>query len=99
MNIPLAKDNATVGKRCAFHPITVVDDVYSNFYGFLNIFFGGNGTLYTTEESFNAGMWYELPTGKTTTKDEIEELNQFMKVKKSIFEMCFYEDENHIFII
>ena len=98
-NIPLAKDNGKVGKRCASHPYDDVDECYANLYGFLNVWFGGQGSMYTTEETFNAGHWYELPVGKTTTESEVKKLKEFVTSDRtSIFRNVYFEDETHIFI-
>ena len=96
-NIPLAKDHGTVGKRCASHPYEYVDVEYADFYGFLNVWFGGQGSMYDTEETFNAGHWYELPVGKTTTEAEVEKINEFISDRTIIFKDVYFEDETHIF--
>ena len=98
-NIPLAKDYGSVGERCARHPYENVDLEYENFYGFLNVWFGGQGSLYTTEETFNAGMWYELPNGKTLTKRNAESLSKILEKKNAFWRTIIFEDKSHIFIM
>lgn len=107
--VPLAKDNGTVGKRTVWHPYKSCDIHYENLYGFLNVWFDGQGSMYETEETYNAGMWYELPKTtnrfelceeRTTTKEEVDELKKFITIKKTkIFQDVLFVDETHIFII
>ena len=96
---PLAKDEGIVGKRCAGHPYEECDVHYENLYGFLNVWFGGQGSSYTTEKTFNAGHWYELPEGKTVTKADVEKLKKFITKERTVlFDSVYYGDESHIFI-
>ena len=97
--IPLAKDHGKVGERCAGHPYKECDVHYENLYGFLNIWFGGQGSSYTTEETFNAGHWYELPEGRTIDWNDVENLKQFITIERThLFRAVYFSDESHIFI-
>ena len=98
-NIPLAKDVATVGERCASHPYEEVDVCYANLYGFLNVWFSGQGTMFDTEADYNAGHWYELPAGRTTDEAEVGKLAEFITNERTVlFRSVYYADESHIFI-
>lgn len=70
-----------IGKRCAEHPYFECDLDYEMMYRFFNFIFEGNCTFYTTEKTFNAGYWCELPEGKTTRAEELNKCLDLIKEK------------------
>lgn len=90
-----------IGKRCVGHPYFECNLDYEMMYRFFNFVFEGNCTFYTTERTFNAGYWCELPEEKTTNAEDMKKALYLLKniFRKPLHDTFFLVDERHIFIL